>query len=193
MPANPVTSPLEARQSLDAAAAAERRVSEAIMYGRFGPFLILWGIVWIAAFTGTYLRPAHGLAIWLIASAIGWLGSFAIGFSWRRADSHRSMAERSRPWLTAIALFAYAWLWPVLLYSGNPNAVSIYAGTFTGFAYVLVGIWRGLWLTWLGLAVTALFMVGLVADPAWFKLYAALAGGGGLIVAGWLFQRQDLR
>jgi len=189
----PGSSSSEAQQSLDAATAAERRVVEAIGYGRAGPFLILWGIVWLIAFTAAYLRPSQTGWICLVADAVGILGTVGLGFHLhkRTASSRRSLADRARPWLTVAAFFAYAALWPLLLRSGHPHALSIYAGAMTGFAYVLVGLWLGRLMTWLGLAVTALFLVGLAADVSWFALYAAVAGGGGLMVAGWLFLRQD--
>jgi hypothetical protein len=54
-----------------------------------------------------------------------------------------------------------------------------------------VGVWQGRIFSWLGLTLTALFLLGLPVAGSYFGLYAAIVGGGGLIAGGFYLIRQD--
>jgi hypothetical protein len=56
-----------------------------------------------------------------------------------------------------------------------------------GWAYVVLGIWMGARLAIMGLLIVAFTLVGFFYLPAYFMLWMALVGGGGLIAGGlWL-------
>ena len=97
----------------------------------------------------------------------------------------------SRYALSAALLSAHAVIWALLLLRHPPNALGAYAGTVTGCAYAIAGLWRGRLLALLGLAITALFLAGLPLPPAAFALCAGILGGGGLVAAGLLLSRMD--
>ncbi|BCJ65845.1 hypothetical protein [Polymorphospora rubra] len=45
----------------------------------------------------------------------------------------------------------------------------------------------------LGAWISGSNIVGVVAGPGWHSLVAALAGGGGMLVTGWLLHRAAVR
>jgi hypothetical protein len=56
-----------------------------------------------------------------------------------------------------------------------------------GWSYVVLGIWAGARLTFTGLFIVVLTLVGFFYLPAYFMLWMAFIGGGGLIAGGlWL-------
>lgn len=180
----------DARQSLQAAKQAERQIFEARSYGRAAPYLILWGGIWIVGFLADgYASPGHLVSFWVPLSIVGGLASGAIARRQDAADPNRE--RRAKSSLTGFAIFFYAALWPVLLHSHNPNRFGVYAGTLTGAAYLLGGLWAAPLIGWLGLAVTGIFLCGLLVDPTLFPIYAAIFGGGGLIATGLLLRRKE--
>ncbi|MGY2050105.1 hypothetical protein [Methylobacterium sp. JK268] len=181
----------DARLALAAAEDGERRLTDALIYGRVSPYLILWGLAWMAGFISTFLLPDRIGTIWPTVTALGWAATSLLVLVQRRAGRERRFGLGARYGLSAVLMSAYAALWAFMLLSGHPNAPGIYAGTVTGFAYLVAGLWRGPLLAALGAGVTLLFLAGVVVPPSEFPLYAGLLGGGGLITAGLLLARRD--
>ncbi|MEE7474950.1 hypothetical protein [Methylobacterium hispanicum] len=182
---------IAARTALDAAEDGERRILAAVTYGQAAPYLVLWGLVWLGGYTGTYLAPRSSGSIWIAATVAGWLATGALVLIQTRGGRGAALVLRMRYAASAIVLTGYASLWAFLLGAPHPNAQGVYAGTVTGFAYLVAGLWRGRLLAGLGLAVTALFLIGLTLAPPVFQLYAGCVGGGGLIAAGLLLALRD--
>ncbi|AMB45757.1 MULTISPECIES: hypothetical protein [Methylobacteriaceae] len=180
-----------AHHSLRAAEDGERRLLAALVYGRAAPFLILWGLIWAAGFTSAVWAPDHAAPAWSAVVALGWAATVALVLAQRRRDRERGFGAGARYGASAALMSAYAGLWAVVLLSGHPNAHGIYAGTVTGFAYLVAGLWRGRLLVGLGVAVTLLFAAGFAVPSPQFPLYAGLIGGGGLIAAGLVLARRD--
>ncbi|MFD6320489.1 hypothetical protein [Methylorubrum thiocyanatum] len=187
----PISDPAAAREALAAASDGQHRMRSAITYGRAGPFLVVWGIVWLIGFTLQSALPERTAAIWLTVAVLGWVVTAGLTILQRQADRERGFSASLRYPLSAAVLSAYAALWQAVLLSQHPNAPAIYAGTVTGFAYLIGGLWRGPLLAGLGFCVTMLFLAGFLIAPPMFLLFAALVGGGGLIAAGLLLARRD--
>ncbi|TNC16075.1 hypothetical protein FF100_02075 [Methylobacterium terricola] len=181
----------DARLALAAADDGESRLLAAITYGRASPYLMLWGLAWMAGFVGTFLAPERTGTIWLAVTALGWATTLLLALVQRRTGRERRVGLGARYSVSAMLMSAYAALWAFVLLSGHANAVGIYAGTVTGFAYLVAGLWRGPLLAVLGGALTALFLAGFAMPPTGFLLYAGLLGGGGLVAAGLLLARRD--
>ncbi|WP_159732831.1 hypothetical protein [Methylosinus sp. Ce-a6] len=177
----------DARRSLEAAERAEREIFQARSYVRAAPYLVLWGAIWILGFLlAAYAAPGDA-RMWPALSALGAVASLVI--AWRQNQRRRADLRRGlRTTATAFLIAFYAGLWPAVLLSHNPNRFGVYAGTVTGAAYLIAGLWAAPLILWLGLVVTGVFLAGLVVDPAIFPAYAALLGGGGLIAAGLLLR-----
>jgi hypothetical protein len=56
--------------------------------------------------------------------------------------------------------------------------------TIPMFAYVVMGLWLDHFILWIGLAVTALTLVGLFFLQPYFWLWMAVTGGGMLLGTG---------
>ncbi|WP_279357495.1 hypothetical protein [Methylobacterium indicum] len=188
---NPVQAREEARLALAAAEDGESRLLAALIYGRASPYLILWGIAWMAGYVGTFLAPERGNTIWSVVTALGWATTILLVLVQRRIGRGRHSRRGLRYSVSAVLMTAYAALWAFVLLSGHANALGIYAGTVTGFAYLVAGLWRGPLLAVLGAALTLLFLAGFAIPPMGFLLYAGLLGGGGLVAAGLLLARRD--
>lgn len=181
----------DARIAIAAADDGQRRLLTALFYGRISPYLVLWGIAWMVGFIGTFLTPERSETIWSVVTALGWAVTILFVLVQRRVDAQRRLGLRVCYILSAMLMSAFASLWAFVLLSGHPNATGIYAGTVTGFAYLVAGLWRGLLLATVGAGVTVLFLAGFTVSPTIFPLYAGLLGGGGLIAAGLLLARRD--
>ncbi|TGD98940.1 hypothetical protein [Methylobacterium nonmethylotrophicum] len=145
----------------------------------------------MAGFVGTFLAPERTGTIWSAVTALGWATTMLFVLVKRRISRARRFGLGIRYGCSAMLMSAYAALWAFILLSGHANALGIYAGTVTGFAYLIAGLWRGRLLAVLGGALTVLFLAGFAMPPTGFLLYAGLLGGGGLVAAGLLLARRD--
>ncbi|AWN45278.1 hypothetical protein DK419_02180 [Methylobacterium terrae] len=188
---DPVRGRDDARLALAAAQDGETRLLDALLYGRASPYLIIWGIAWMAGFVGTFLVPERTGTIWSAITVLGWATTILLVLVRRRISREPRFGVGIRYSCSAMLMSAYAALWAFILLSGHANALGIYAGTVTGFAYLIAGLWRGPSLAVLGGSLTVSFLAGFAMPPTGFLLYAGLLGGGGLIAAGLLLARRD--
>ncbi len=159
------------------------------MYRKLGPILILWGIIWMVCFPLTALIPAHSGWIWLVGDGIGFAGSGLLG---RRCNTsiHSPSASvmRSRVLWFWLAFLAYGCLWMFLLAPAGESRSVLFIVTMVMFAYVAIGILtRVAFMTWLGLAVTALSMAGFLLfshQPRVLNVWLGVSGGLALLVTG---------
>ncbi len=158
--------------------AKTRRV---IAAGHSANQLILWGIIWVIGYGYGQFDPPRAGIVWLPLTLGGFLLSMRIG-------SRRHVPTRS-PLLGRLGaffglLFGYAFLWIFILQPVDPRRMGPYMATVAMFSYCVGGIFFDRFFLWLGLAVTALTLVGMHFVPAWLNLWMAVACGGSLIAAG---------
>ena len=174
----------EAAGALNDISQTERRSGEVYGYSKASPHLIIWGAIWIVGYGLSWARPDF-VWTWPVLSLIGVVGSFWIG-SRGRAESERPSDWRYLGTFIAVFLFIFA------LFAVMPPQTNAQAGAFfpllVALMYALVGIWaRGLRLLITGVVLAALTLVGFFYLPAYFLLWMAVVGGGGLILGGvWL-------
>ncbi len=167
----------------------------AIAHGPVGPILILWGCIWAAADTTIQFYPPAIQWIWTVLDAIGLMATFWI------ASRQRVKIKDPGRWRFGVfwvVLFVYGMLWMVLL-MGNDlektngpwsqvepvyRRMASYWHTVPMFAYVIIGMWLGRFLVWLGLLVTVLTVAGLWLAPHYYYLWLAVTGGGSLVIVG---------
>ncbi len=175
----------EAQQALVDIESTMRSTRRAIANGAASPRLILWGFIWIIGYAGAQFFPAKMGLIWIVLGGVGALLTARI----RRPTQTPHGPKIGFFWLT---LFAYAFFWFFLLFRPDPgvsdlatmNRITAFFATVPMFAYVVGGLWFGRFFTILGLAVTALTMLGFWLLPNWFHLWMAFTGGGSLIGSG---------
>jgi hypothetical protein len=182
--------PDDAAASLSEIAAVERRTRETIGYARSSAALILWGVLLVIGYAGTEFAPAYARTGWLALICAGFAGTLAI--SYRRARGrpagHSTGSRWDRPLLLAMfILYGYGWIFVTMLWPLTARQLAAFWPNLFMLGFVIAGLWLGPFFILLGLSVSALTVLGYFWSGAWFQLWMAAAGGGGLIVGGlWL-------
>ncbi|HMH64186.1 MAG TPA: hypothetical protein VK515_01290 [Rhizomicrobium sp.] len=185
---DPITiNPQEAADALKQADAAERRSARAYVYQRFAPYLLLWGLIWVAGYGATDLVPRVAGWIWLGLVLVALSVSMAIG---RRAEPGR-LGPKSN-WRYSL-FFVAVWAFFASTYAVMAPVSGMQQGAFpplvVAFIYILLGLWTGPRLVIAGLVVGALTLGGFFYLPQHFLLWEGFVGGGALILAGLWFRR----
>ncbi len=166
-----------------------KKMRNTLAASSLAPNLMIWGIVWAIAFTGTYFRGQHGGWIWLVACMMGLLASAVVGFSQHKQRVVLSQSEKQlgkKMVVFWLSVFAYASLMVfVLKPTYGPDFVTIFV-LFTMLAYVVMGLWlSSLPLALVGAFITLVTVFGRFAlSEPHFLLWMAAFGGGGLFVPG---------
>lgn len=162
----------------------QRKSAVTYGYRRTSPYLILWGVIWIVGYTGVYLRP-HWWALWPALIVVGIVVSF---FFKGEGGAKTSSDYGWRYGATAVVLFLFF----TATFAVLPPKTGLEVGAFlplcVGLGYAIYGIWaRAVRILVLGLALGVLTVGGYFYLPAYFVLWMAALGGGGLILGGlWL-------
>lgn len=172
----------EAQQALAEIEAVRRQARRAVAYGGAPYFLMLWGVVWFLGFLGSqFLPPETSGWTWLALAGAAVPATFVIGARLGRRVRSPIGARLGLFWL---ALLAYALLWLYLARPIDGALMSLLIVTFAMFGYVVMGLWLGGGIGWLGLAVTALALLGYFGLRPYYGLWMALVGGGALFGSG---------
>lgn len=160
------------------------------------PILYLWGVVWTLAYSLCQFYPQWGGAFWAV---LGTCGGVLTAIITKRAPVRDSESD-ARFGYSWILLFGFGGVWFAILlpweqmkgfeYMELHRAIGAYGATLAMFAYVMMGLWWDRFFMWLGLAITALTIVGYFLFPAYFNLWMAVFGGGLLLVSGMLIKRR---
>jgi hypothetical protein len=184
----------EAADALDVIAHAKARMLTLGRYARLAPFLLTWGVIWIAANVITDLAPEWSNRAWIVGTVLGVVISMSLGIHLgRRArarpdsdDAQRTMQTR-RLVLLGVAFFCYfpatfAVLGPLTTRQGNA-----FVSLFWAFAYMVIGAWVGWRLFAIGAVTAAAVLFGYLAVEQHYYLWMAACGGGALVAGGlWL-------
>ncbi|MHC4713283.1 MAG: hypothetical protein ACYTAN_08450 [Planctomycetota bacterium] len=198
----------EAAGTLSEIERVDARTRRRILFKGADAIYMLWGVVWIVAFTLHQFVPHRMIAfgstsvateslIWSPLVLAGIIGTLVI-------FKRRAPARGERDWRTGVfwgVLFAYFYvylflLWPVvnkeaLFSEGGWRLMTAAISIVPMFAYVVMGLWGfGDYMIWLGLGVTAATVVGVVFVPTWFYLWMAVFGGGALLATGVITRRR---
>ena len=150
--------------------------------------LMLWGVIWFVAFSGSQFWPRQSSWIWTVGDVLGVLVTIAIATSFGRSAPVRIPGARQLGWRIFAfwcGLSAYSSLWLFILPPTSTRQVTAFITTVVMFAYVVLGLWFESWLlAMLGAGVTAMLMVGYLWLPEYFYLWMAVCGGGALFASG---------
>ena len=177
----------EAHSVLRDVAATETRTIRAGLYGAASPHLVLWGAVWACGYAACqFTGPELWAPIWGVLTIVGVALAFLL--SWRRSRSHAGSGEDAGTiavMTLAIGLFIIATF--VLFAPVDTEAALAFPSLVMGLIYVVMGYSAMPRLAVVGVAIAVLVMAGFLLAPQWTALFAAAAGGGGLVLGGlWL-------
>lgn len=145
--------------------------------------LWLWGGIWVAMALTAQIAGNPGVRFFPWFSLAGILLSVAIGF----LQSGQVRQPMDRRFLSALAaLVGFAALVPLLFNLGHVTAERMFAYTALVVAecYVVAGLWFDTYMTWLGVILAILILVGLFFFSAIFWIWIALCCGGALVGTG---------
>ncbi|GIM92960.1 transporter [Paractinoplanes toevensis] len=167
-----------------------------------------WGFAWLIGFTLLFLRYGPdgkvyvNLPDWLpltvlmlLFIAAGLVTGFAGSRSVRRTSGPTSQAGLAYGLTWSIAFFGFSVLYARLANDlPDQQAGLLWAGgmvALTGALHMAgSAIWQDRQLFVLGAWTSVINIVGIVAGPGWHSLIVAIAGGAGMIVAGFLGWRR---
>lgn len=168
-------------------------------------YYVPWGIAWLASFGLLFLRygpdgqvlvPMPG-ALPFVVLAVTSVGAVVLtAVNGARSSRHIAGDSRQAGLMYGVSwTIAYAWM-GVLFgrisdFLPADEARLLWPAGAIGLAGILYltggAIWRDRAMSGLGLWLTLTNLIGVLFGPGWHSLIAALAGGGGLILAGLLF------
>jgi hypothetical protein len=189
-------SPGQAAENLKEIEKTARRSAEAHEYAHSSPQFILWGLIWVAGYAGSYLLPNYGVShginwLWFGLVVIGVVGSSVLGRR-RYRDLAPEAAARGKAigfrWgMTIFVFYAFMFATFAVMRPTNPAAIGAFVPLLIAAIYCVWGIWQGLRFLYAGIAVGALTLIGWFWLPQYFLPWMAAVGGSSLILVGlWL-------
>jgi hypothetical protein len=164
-----------------------RRVRQSRIYHLSSLIIIMWGVLVFAGNIMTYLWPRYGGMIWIVIEIAGLLGSVAISASSYPRTGVRTFDSRM---LLAFLLYcAFGLFFSVVLGHFTPRQLATFWSLYAMMTYTIAGLWFGTAFVALGLALSALTLVGYFLVGDWFDLWMAVVNGGGLILVGLWMRR----
>lgn len=177
----------EAERALADIHQAMAQARRTIAYGGAPYYMMLWGVIWFLGYLGGQFLPGpqSGIA-WLVLDLFGVVASIWIGY---RLSTRVRTPMGPRLGLLWLAMLVYGVL---IVWIANPtssNQLDLLISLVAMLGYVMSGIWIGARLSWVGLLVTALAVLGYFLLPAFFSLWMAVLGGGLIFGSGLYIQR----
>jgi hypothetical protein len=179
----------EAREALADIDHIARRMRRSVGTGPMGWNLVVWGLVWMLAFSLSYWFPGRDGRIWGVLNSAG-LCATAVTVFLHRRDAFVRSEEEHKVGLQILqfwsAVIGFALVLGLTLGFRNPADQMVFFVTIMMLAYVLMGIWvKSPVLCGIGLVVTAATLAGRAWLPQGpFHLWMAFFGGGGLLFPG---------
>ena len=171
----------EAQASLSKVRDVTVKTQRAITSVYVSPLLMLWGVLWIVAYTTTQFHLTYAFHIFTIMSVIGCIGTAVIFWL---IHSKAPIIDTSSPnmvWRITLfwtSLFFYAIIWLFLFAPFNGRQCNAFLCTAAMFAYVVMGLWfTSRFMVVLGLTVTAATLVGYYFIDTYDCLWMAILGG----------------
>jgi len=168
-----------------------RDASAKVAHGIVGPFLIIWGAVWVVCFTMEYFSPRYAGWAWLVGNILGWVGTLYWTWVGIGRGPVQSVASRALTWRLfafVLAVLVYAFLWLAILKPVPGVRIGVFFVTLWMFAFVVMGLWMEMrFMVVLGLAITlaaAAGYFGPFVPLRYIDLWLAMTGGMGLLGSG---------
>jgi len=178
----------DAKASLSSVQNVMIQTHKAIASAYANPSLIMWGVLWIIAFTATHFYYTYAFYIFMAMAAVGGVGTALIFGIYRSKAPIKDTSSLKIGWrITALWIFlcVYIIIWLFLLAPFSGIQCNAFICTTAMFAYIVMGLWfESRFMIVLGLAVTAATLVGFYILRDYYCLWMALVGGGALFGTG---------
>jgi hypothetical protein len=181
---------IDSKQAADALSDIDdivRRVRQSLIYDTASQLMMLWGALVFAGNLVTYLTPRYADYAWILVYVGGIAGSAAVSVVNRARSGVRSFDFRI---LAAyLMFFAFGFFCVNVLGHFTPRQLGTFWPIYFMLMYCIAGLWFGYAFIAIGLAVTALTLIGYYFIGAAFPLWMAFVNGGGLILGGFWMRR----
>jgi hypothetical protein len=178
----------DAQASLSSVQYVMVQTKKAIASSYANPSLIMWGILWITAFTATHFYYVYAFYIFMAMAVIGGVGTAVIvGIFRSRAPIKDRSSQKYGRRVTALWIFLciYIVVWLFLLTPFTGIQCNAFICTAAMFAYIVIGLWfESRFMIVLGLIVTAGTLVGFYLLREYYCLWMAFVGGGAIFGTG---------
>jgi hypothetical protein len=180
--------PREAAATLSEIDSVARRVRQSRAYHLCSLLMILWGALVLAGDIATFFSPGTGRYVWPAVYVLGIAGSCAISSYGFSRTGTRTFNVRM---LVAFLLFfAFGFFCVKLLGHFNGRQQGAFWPVYFMLFYSIAGLWFGYAFLAIGLAISALTLIGyFYIDGSAFLLWMAFVNGGGLILGGLWMRR----
>ncbi len=178
----------DAALALEEIAVTHTRTITLRRYRAAAPYFIVWGVVWLVANGATDFSPRHTSVVWATAVLLGVIASAWMNL---RSAATAPNAKRVRwhgaaGFAVAVGYFAVLGVVLTPLTARQENAV---ISLFWAFLYMFVGIWNGWKIFAVGLATSALILIGYFVVTAHYSLWMGVVAGGALVLGGLWIRR----
>ena len=178
----------EAQASLSAIRDVTVRTQRAIASAYANPLLILWGVLWIIAYTATHFYLSYAFHIFTAMAAVGGAGTAVIVWVLHSKAPIQEASGSKLGWRITIfwiLLCVYIPIWLFLLVPFSGLQCNAFICTASMFAYIVMGLWfDSRFMIVLGLALTAAILVGFYILRDYYCLWMAFVGGGAIFGTG---------
>jgi hypothetical protein len=178
----------DAKASLSTVENIVGRTHRAISSSYANPSLMMWGILWIIAFTATHFYYTYAFYIFMAMAVVGGIGTAVIYKIFHtKAPVKDTSSQKYGRRVTALWIFLciYIVVWLFLLAPFNGIQCNAFICTAAMFAYIVMGLWfKSRFMIVLGLAVTAGTLVGYYFLRDYYCIWMAFVGGGALFGTG---------
>jgi len=163
-----------------------RRVRQSRIYDLASQLMVMWGVLVVAGYLITWLVPQYAV--------IGWVAVYVIGIGgWGAFSAINQPKSGVRTFdlkfLYALAMIIIFGVFCCIFGHFGPRQLSTFWPIYFMLFYAIAGLWFGYAFIAIGLAVTALTLVGYVYLGGAFNLWMAFVNGGGLILGGLWMRR----
>lgn len=163
-----------------------RRVRQSQIYEVASQLMVMWGALVFAGYVVAYLAPRYAAIGWIAVYVVGIAGWGAISAITRPKSRVRSFDPK---FLLAFAMFVAFGAFCCWLGRFGPRQLSTFWPIYFMLMYGIAGLWFGYAFIAIGLAVSALTLVGYLYAGSAFDLWMAFVNGGGLILGGLWMRR----
>ena len=178
----------DAQASLSAIQDVRIQTQKAIASSYANPSLIMWGILWITAFTVTHFYYVYAFYIFMVMAVVGGIGTAIIirVFRSKAPIKEKSSQKHGRKVIALwIFLCMYIIVWLFLLAPFTGIQCNAFICTAAMFAYIVIGLWfESRFMIMLALAVTVATLAGFFFLRDYYCLWMAFVGGGTLFGTG---------
>lgn len=162
------------------------RVRQSRIYDLASQMMVMWGVLVFAGYLVTYLVPRYAVIGWVSVYVIGiggW-GAFS-AINWSKSGVRTFDLKL----LSALAMIIVFGVFCCVFGHFGPRQLSTFWPIYFMLFYSIAGLWFGYAFIAIGVAVTALTLVGYYYLGNSFDLWMAFVNGGGLVLGGLWMRR----